>query len=345
MSASRPLLGASFGGGGKLRKGRHGTARGGAISTISPGYPQLVFAPASLDGAARAGPRARGEKVVGLAHPVKSEGPRGSHNDRPPSPCPDGGAFRAGCPQLVHGRVHRQSRPLDRAIVSLRGRGEARQGVPGAGAADGQALTFRKAQGYNRTCRFWRRQRLITPEAPSGVASEHFGGVRKEHEKNVPAEAPPSPTGPRVSPEDVHAWRAEGVEAPAGQGPGPLDRALSGRRWGPGLYRLVVRRDFDRVFRSGRRGASHLVTAWAAPGPCAGVRVGFAVGRRVGKAVTRNRVRRRLREALRLELEGVRPGTDVVLSARPGCRDAEFSELREALRTALKRAGAWVGSA
>lgn len=241
--------------------------------------------------------------------------------------------------------MHRQSRPLDRAMVSLRGREDGRQGVPEAEGAGGQALTFRKAQGYNRTCRFWRRRRLIMPQAPSGPVSAHFGGVWKEHEKNVPAQAPPSPTCPRLSPEDVHAGRPEGVEAPAGQGPGPLDRELSGRRWGPGLYRLVARRDFDRVFRSGRRGATHLVTAWAAPGPCTGVRVGFAVGRRVGKAVTRNRVRRRLREALRLELGGVRRGMDVVLSARPGCRDADFGELREALRIALKRAGAWVDSA
>lgn len=87
-----------------------------------------------------------------------------------------------------------------------------------------------------------------------------------------------------------------------------------------------------------------LLTVWAAPGPGEAVRVGFAVSRRVGGAVVRNRVRRRLREALRQELQGVRPGTDVVLAARRECADAGFDQIRQALRTALKRAGVWIGA-
>jgi len=88
----------------KLRKGRCGKARDGAISTISPGYPQVAFTAGDVDGAARAGPRARGEKVGGLAHPVKSEGPRGYHNDRPPSPARTAALFAQAAHSLSMGK-------------------------------------------------------------------------------------------------------------------------------------------------------------------------------------------------------------------------------------------------
>ncbi|MEW6046287.1 MAG: ribonuclease P protein component [Bacillota bacterium] len=105
------------------------------------------------------------------------------------------------------------------------------------------------------------------------------------------------------------------------------------------------RKEFERVFREGRRGSTRLVTVWAVPGDGAGVRVGFAIGRRVGRAVVRNRIRRRLRAALAEELAGVPAGTDLVIAAREVCLDAEFGTLREALRAALKKAGAWIDSA
>lgn len=72
-----------------------------------------------------------------------------------------------------------------------------------------------------------------------------------------------------------------------------------------------------------------------------GVRVAFAIGRRVGRSVTRNRIRRRVREALRAELAGVLPGVDLVASASPACRDVPFLVLRQEVRAALKKAGAW----
>lgn len=254
-------------------------------------------------------------------------------------------AFRAACPQLVHIVSRQESPSTHPGNGESKGAGGRQARGPRAGPGSGRALTFRKAQGYNQTCRFRRQQTLITPRALCQAVSKRFGGVRKADEKDTAAQASPSPAGARVFAADVHAGRPEGVEAAAGQGTGSLDRPLKARRWAPGLYRLTLRRDFDRVFRSGRRGSSDLVTVWAVRGEGPVVRVGFAVGRRLGGAVVRNRIRRRLREALRQELFGVPPGTDVVIVARPGCLDAHFGGLREALRIALKKAGAWVGPA
>lgn len=65
-------------------------------------------------------------------------------------------------------------------------------------------------------------------------------------------------------------------------------------------------------------------------------RFAYAIPRRVGNAVVRNRVRRRLREALRsLPL---RPGFDVVVTARPEAAAAGFQALRSELALLLRRA-------
>lgn len=67
------------------------------------------------------------------------------------------------------------------------------------------------------------------------------------------------------------------------------------------------------------------------------------VSRKVGNAVVRNRVRRRLREALRELLrergprEGGPAGVDLLVLARPQAADADYGQLRSALRKALDR--------
>jgi ribonuclease P protein component len=67
-------------------------------------------------------------------------------------------------------------------------------------------------------------------------------------------------------------------------------------------------------------------------------RCGFTVSRRIGGAVERNRTRRRMSEAVRLLWDMVAPGWDLVWVARPGIKDAEFSELQSACARLLRRA-------
>lgn len=67
-------------------------------------------------------------------------------------------------------------------------------------------------------------------------------------------------------------------------------------------------------------------------------RWGFAVGKRLSKKATvRNRLKRRMREAARL-LE-VKPGVDIVVTARQGALEAGFADIQAALAHALRRAG------
>lgn len=67
------------------------------------------------------------------------------------------------------------------------------------------------------------------------------------------------------------------------------------------------------------------------------VRAGFSVSKRVGKATIRNRVKRRLREALRANLVQVKPGYDLILTARPPSASATYGEIRQAVEDLLRR--------
>jgi ribonuclease P protein component len=107
----------------------------------------------------------------------------------------------------------------------------------------------------------------------------------------------------------------------------------------PQPLRLTSSRDFARIFSSGKRGSSALVTCVVAAGdPASPPRVGLAVGGGVGNAVTRNRARRLLREAARATC--IKPGSEVVLVAKPPLAQSSLPDVRVALDMALERAGA-----
>ena len=110
----------------------------------------------------------------------------------------------------------------------------------------------------------------------------------------------------------------------------------------PADQRLRRKSDFDAVFREGVGAASGTLALRARvrgeepPGqPC---RFGFAISARLGGAVKRNRVRRRLRESVRqINAEGECEGLDVVVIARQGAVEADFTELDATLRRLIAR--------
>jgi ribonuclease P protein component len=87
--------------------------------------------------------------------------------------------------------------------------------------------------------------------------------------------------------------------------------------------RLSRSGDFDRVYRDGQsRGNRFLVVYSFARDEDAPSddqpRLGVSVGRRIGKAVKRNKVKRTVREAFWSLADGLAPGHDYVIVARPG---------------------------
>jgi len=91
--------------------------------------------------------------------------------------------------------------------------------------------------------------------------------------------------------------------------------------------RLLLRREFDRVFESGCRAADGLLTVFVAANGRTYSRFGISVGRQVGGAVERNRAKRRIREAFRTQKHDLPGGLDIVCLARPAAalRDSDVS--------------------
>ena len=110
--------------------------------------------------------------------------------------------------------------------------------------------------------------------------------------------------------------------------------------------RLKQRAEFLRVAAKGRKVATHGLVLQALPrDDNQAARIGFTVTKKIGGAVVRNRARRRLKEAARLELASEPLGSvDLVLIGRATTKDRDFSELRDDLRRALRKAGVITGS-
>ncbi len=108
-------------------------------------------------------------------------------------------------------------------------------------------------------------------------------------------------------------------------------------------FRLQRASEFQRVRRDGKTHAHPLLVVVVAPSGEHLPRVGIAASRAVGTAVRRNRARRRLRAALRPLWPSMRPGYDVVITARRPLLEAPWVEVCQALHLVLKRAGCLAG--
>jgi len=104
---------------------------------------------------------------------------------------------------------------------------------------------------------------------------------------------------------------------------------------------LRRRRDFDRLFESGKRYYDKLLVTVVRLRPESDqARVAFIVGRKVDKrAVVRNRIKRRLREAWRREAPQPSVGADIAFVASRASAQASYWDLAEVMKAHLAQAG------
>lgn len=60
-------------------------------------------------------------------------------------------------------------------------------------------------------------------------------------------------------------------------------------------------------------------------------RIGISVSKKVGNSVVRHRITRLIRESYRLNESMFNSGLDIVIVARPGSKDRNYSEIESAL--------------
>jgi ribonuclease P protein component len=102
--------------------------------------------------------------------------------------------------------------------------------------------------------------------------------------------------------------------------------------------RLRTGAQYERVYKQGARAGDAVFQVHALPNGLSHARLGMSVSARtVGNAVNRNRVRRLIREVFRHEC-GLMPPVDVVVTSRPGARDATREQRIDSLLRQMKLA-------
>ena len=101
-------------------------------------------------------------------------------------------------------------------------------------------------------------------------------------------------------------------------------------------YRLKKAKDFDRVFRAGKRAFTNRLTLIYLPAKT--VKAGYAVGKKHGKAVKRNRIKRLLREAFRTVLPEIGGNWFFVVIPKLS-EEYTYAGYVKDLRYALKKSG------
>lgn len=108
----------------------------------------------------------------------------------------------------------------------------------------------------------------------------------------------------------------------------------------PKEKRLAKRREFLRVYETGRKIFSRYSVLFFAPNDLPYSRIGITATKKLGKATLRNRLKRWTREVYRHEREplGLDQRTiDVVVNVKPNAATATWIEYRDDLQKALRR--------
>ncbi len=102
----------------------------------------------------------------------------------------------------------------------------------------------------------------------------------------------------------------------------------------PFKNRLKKEKDFQQVFNKGRFINSDLISVRFLDNNTDDTRVGFIVSKKVSKkAVLRNRVKRKLREVMRANMEKIKGGFDIIITAK----SIELEKIDKTLEELLKR--------
>lgn len=103
-------------------------------------------------------------------------------------------------------------------------------------------------------------------------------------------------------------------------------------------FRLKNKRDFDEVYKKGRKAASRFFLMKVIQNQKNVSRIGFVVSKKtVSKIVFRNKLKRRMREVIKLFETETEKGYDIILVAKPGAYPREYMEIKKDIEELFKK--------
>ena len=89
--------------------------------------------------------------------------------------------------------------------------------------------------------------------------------------------------------------------------------------------------DFKEIYRTGKSYANKYLIMYVKRNTAETNRIGISVSKKVGNSVIRHRITRLIRESYRLSEDSFLRGLDIVVVARTGAREKDYSEIESAL--------------
>jgi ribonuclease P protein component len=114
----------------------------------------------------------------------------------------------------------------------------------------------------------------------------------------------------------------------------------------PKEKRLAKRREFLRVYETGRKQFSRFAVLFFAPNGLSYSRIGITATRKIGKANVRNRLKRWTREVYRRGREPIgldRHSLDLVVNLKGNATQASYQEFAQDLTKVLQRVATELG--
>ncbi len=103
--------------------------------------------------------------------------------------------------------------------------------------------------------------------------------------------------------------------------------------------RLKNKKDFDNVFKKGRRVKGDFLFLKILENNLDASRFAFVVGLKISKkAVIRNKIKRRLRYIVREKFSDIQKGIDVMIITLPGIENQDFQQIKDNLTKAFTSA-------
>lgn len=118
---------------------------------------------------------------------------------------------------------------------------------------------------------------------------------------------------------------------------------MPGKEKFPKDEHLRRKRDFQAVFKNGKKGVGQAFICYMFKRQGQGRKLGLAVSRKVGNAVVRNRVKRFIRETYRTNRENLDNNLHLIVIAKPSAAALNFGQSSKELTELLDKGRAFNG--